>query len=63
MADRSGKLNPMWNVSHTKETLNTMRNNRDASKKNCPHCGLLVDVQNTKRWHGDKCKQKGKNII
>jgi hypothetical protein len=35
--------------------------NKPENLTKCPHCGKLCDNANYKRWHGDNCKQKGKN--
>jgi len=29
-------------------------------KYTCPHCNLIVDPRNYARWHGNKCKNKGR---
>lgn len=38
----------------------TIRNNGGEHptqiKSACPHCGIMVNKTNMKRWHGDKCK-------
>ena len=31
--------------------------------KQCPHCGKKVNSPNYNRWHGNKCKMKGKEDV
>ena len=33
------------------------------TKKECPHCGTSAAAGMMKRWHGDNCKQKPKDIV
>ena len=34
--------------------------NKPAEKTPCPHCNKMIDHMNMKKWHGEKCKQKGR---
>lgn len=43
----------------TKEKCRVSALNR--TKKDCPHCGKIVDPSNYVRWHGDVCKMKVKH--
>lgn len=57
--DVSGTNNPMYGKSHSKKTIEKLKNAAMSRKKiTCEHCGKNVDAPNHKRWHGDNCKRK-----
>lgn len=64
MKDRASKgIINFKGKKHSKETLELMsliHKNRD--KITCPHCNLILDVSNAKRWHFDNCKYKSPQI-
>lgn len=31
---------------------------KEKRKKECLHCGIVCDISNHTKWHGDKCKKK-----
>lgn len=58
-----GKDNPFFGKTHTTETkelFKTRPQNKTPPwikiKKECPHCGKILDPGNFTRYHGDKCK-------
>ena len=55
-----GQNNPMYG-GHSEETKQKMRKPKGPQVKlECPYCGLKGGATNLKRYHFDKCKQKGK---
>lgn len=54
--------NPMYGKTQSEETLKLMREshkNRPILK--CPYCKKDFTSAMYKRWHGEKCKEKGRN--
>ncbi len=69
-ADMSGENNPMYGKrgcetgmggkTHTIESKQLMKIQCLKKEKiKCPHCGLIGQNSNMKRWHFDNCKFKG----
>ena len=53
-----GRISPMLNRSHSKETILQMSiSSKNKPKLTCPHCGKICDPGNAKRWHFNNCKQ------
>lgn len=52
------KGTPSWN-SGKKGLQEAWNKNKSMPKLPCPHCNILVDSLNMKRWHGDNCKSLG----
>ncbi len=60
--DVSGSNNPMHGKQHSSNTKQLISQIRKAQPKlMCPHCSILVDAQNGKRWHFDNCLNNPNN--
>lgn len=46
-------------LSGTKGLIEPWNKGKAMNKTPCPHCGKEVDTLNMKRWHGEKCKERG----
>lgn len=61
-AANTGAGNPRFGSTVTSEQRErqaaTMRANLAASRTACPHCGIVCDKNNAKRWHFDNCKAR-----
>jgi len=59
-AATTGEKNGFFGKHHSEEQRQKKREEKlNAPKKECQHCGKLIDSMNFNRWHGDKCKMKG----
>jgi hypothetical protein len=57
---RLADKNPRYGVSLSQDQIERQRASLMARPKvTCPHCALVLDESNAKRWHFDNCKHKG----
>jgi len=57
---RLGDKNPRYGVSLSQDQIERQRASLMARPKvTCPHCAMVLDESNAKRWHFDNCKNKG----
>ena len=57
---RLGDKNPRYGVSLSQDQIERQRASLMARPKvTCPHCAMVLDESNAKRWHFDNCKHKG----
>jgi hypothetical protein len=58
MYGKTGELNPFYGKSHPEEFIEFMRwfsSNRE--KKECPHCGIVMNYVNADQFHFNNCLQ------
>ena len=52
-------VHPNKGRKHTAEELLKMKGlTKNRPKKECPHCGVVMDERNYAKYHGDRCKKK-----
>lgn len=56
-----GEKNGFYGKQHSESQREKKRQEKlSAVKQTCPHCSKVIDAMNFARWHGEKCKMKGK---
>lgn len=54
---------PFKGKKHKEETLIKLsERHKNRERVTCPHCNLILDVSNAKRWHFDNCKYKSSQV-
>lgn len=57
--DDPSYIHPNTGRKANEETLKRMSDAvKNRPKKTCPHCGILMDLANYARYHGDNCKKR-----